>query len=145
MIRYKKYKITSADSNNYGKWYARAVAEDTVVIEKLAEHMAQHNTPYSKGCIQGVLRDMVDCIKELLVEGKNVKIEDLAIFSVGITTKPADSAKEFTVAENIKNCTLRCRATGNLRPRSMKGSVQYREYGVYTTDETKTEAVADGE
>ena len=136
MIRYKKYKNTVVDSQTYGKWYARAVAEDTVGVDKLAEHMSQHNTPYSKGCIQGVLRDMVDCIKELLIEGKNVKIEVLAIFSVGITTKPANSAKEFTAAENIENCTLRCRATGNLRPRSMKGSVQYREYGVYTTDET---------
>ena len=31
-----------------------------------------------------MLTDMVGCIKELLLEGKNVKIADLAIFSLGI-------------------------------------------------------------
>lgn len=131
MIRYKKYQNNHPTSKFYKKWYARAVAEETVGIEKLAQHMANHNTPYSKGCIQGVLRDMVDCIKELLVEGKNVKLENLAIFSVGITTTSANSAREFTPAENIVGCTLRCRATGNLRSKTMRDSIQYREYGVY--------------
>lgn len=133
MIRYKKFQNLIEGTPSYKKWYARAVAEETVGIEKLAEHMAAHNTPYSKGCIQGVLRDMVDCIKEILLEGKNVKIENLAIFSVGITTKGALTAKEFTPAGNIEGCTLRCRATGSLRPKTMKGDVEYREYGEYVS------------
>lgn len=133
MIRYKKYQNSNKTSPAYQKWFARAVAEDTVGIDRLAQHMAAHNTPYSKGCIQGVLRDMVDCIKELLIEGKNVKIENLAIFSVGITTKGAESAKAFTPAENIKGCTLRCRPTGQLRPKTMKGDIQYKEYDDYTS------------
>ncbi len=139
MIRYKKYQNNVKTSEYYKKWYARAVAEETVNIEQLAEHMANHNTPYSKGCIQGVLRDMVDCIKELIIEGKNVKIENLAIFSVGISCKPAETAKDFTPAENIWRCTLRCRPTGQLRPTSMEGEIKYREYGEYTSGETKTE------
>ena len=138
MIRYKKYQNENQTSKAYKKWFARAVAEETVGIEKLAEHMAAHNTPYSKGCIQGVLRDMVDCIKELLIEGKNVKIENLAIFSVGIATKGADTAKDFTPAENIESCTLRCRATGQLRPSTMKNEIQYKEYSDYKSGEEKT-------
>lgn len=133
MIRYKKYQNTNRTSPSYNKWFARAVAEETVGIDALARHMANHNTPYSQGCIRGVLRDMVDCIKEILLEGKNVKIEDLAIFSVGMTTQGAETAKAFNPAENIKGCTLRCRATGQLRPATMKGEVQYREYGDYST------------
>ena len=74
MIRYKKYQNRIKTSSNYKKWYARAVADETVGLDELSEHMAQHNTPYSKGCIKGVLRDMVDCIKEILLQGKNVKI-----------------------------------------------------------------------
>lgn len=138
MIRYKKYQNENKNSTSYKKWFARAVTEETVGIEKLAEHMAAHNTPYSKGCIQGVLRDMVDCIKELLIEGKNVKIENLAIFSVGIATKGAVTAKDFTPAENIENCTLRCRATGQLRPSTMKNEIQYREFSEYKSGEEKT-------
>ena len=34
-----------------------------------------------------MLKDMVNCIKELLMDGKNVKIDDLGIFSVGIRSK----------------------------------------------------------
>ena len=94
MIRYNKYQNNQQGSDNYKKWYARAVAEDTVDLDKLAEHMSKHHTPYSQGCIRGVLRDMVDCVKELVLDGKNVKIDDLAIFSVGISTKPADTAEE---------------------------------------------------
>ena len=137
MIRYKKYQNVNQNSPSYKKWFARAVAEETVGIDKLAQHMAAHNTPYSKGCIQGVLRDMVDCIKELLIEGKNVKIENLAIFSVGITTEGANSAKDFTPTENIKGCTLRCRATGQLRPNTMKDELQYREFTDYKSGEEK--------
>ena len=77
MIRYKKYLNSNPESKDYNKWYARAVAEETIGIDKLSAHMANHNTPFSKGCIKGVLQDMVACIKELLLEGKNVKIDDL--------------------------------------------------------------------
>lgn len=49
--------------------------------------MSNHNTPYSSGVIKGVLADMVSCTKELILDGKNVKLDDLAIFSVGIVSK----------------------------------------------------------
>ena len=53
MIRYKKYQNRIKTSQNYKKWYARAVADETIGIDELSEHMAQHNTPYSKGLHQG--------------------------------------------------------------------------------------------
>ena len=84
MIRYKKYQVTGEDSPLKGLWYARPVIEETFDIEKLAKHMSNHNTPYSSGVIKGVLADMVSCTKELILDGKNVKLDDLAIFSVGI-------------------------------------------------------------
>ena len=137
MIRYKKYQSKRNDQTN-DKWYARSAPTETIGLDGLAKHMAAHNTPYSKGCIQGVLRDMVDCIKELLIEGKNVKIDNLAIFSVGITTRGADTAKAFTPAENILGCTLRCRATGQLRPSTVRNEIQYKEYSDYKSGEKKT-------
>ncbi len=54
------------------------------------------------------------CIKEQLLEGKNVLIDDLAIFSVGISSKGAESKEEFTVRNNISNVRLRARTTGGL-------------------------------
>ena len=87
MILYVLRKNTNMKSVAYGKYYAFPVIEETIELDGLAEHMANHNTPYSKGAIKGVLTDMVNCIKELLLEGKNVKIADLAIFSLGIKNK----------------------------------------------------------
>lgn len=71
----------------YGKYYAYPVITQTVGIDGLAEHMASHNTPFSKGAIKGMITDMVSCIKELTLQGFAVKIDDLAIFSIGIRNK----------------------------------------------------------
>ena len=94
--------------------------EKTIELDALAEHMSNHNTPYSKGAIKGMLTDMVACIKELLLEGKNVKIADLAIFSLGIKNNGgAVSEEAFTVSKNIKGVKLRARATGELIAKSL--------------------------
>ena len=99
----------------YGKYYAYPVITQTVGIDGLAEHMASHNTPFSKGAIKGMITDMVSCVKELTLQGFAVKIDDLAIFSVGIVSKKgAASAAEFTLANNVKGLKLRARATGEL-------------------------------
>ncbi len=71
----------------YGKYYAYPVITQTVDIDGLAEHMASHNTPFSKGAIKGMITDMVSCVKELTLQGFAVKIDDLAIFSIGIRNK----------------------------------------------------------
>ncbi len=94
--------------------------EETIDLDALAEHMSNHNTPYSKGAIKGMLTDMVSCIKELLLEGKNVKIADLAIFSLGIKNNGgAVSEDVFTVSKHIKGVKLRARATGELIAKSL--------------------------
>ena len=81
MLHYKLYQNKSKGNKAYGKWFARAMVNQTIDLEQLAEHMANHNTPYSKGAILGVLTDMVNCIRELVLDGNAVKIPNLAIFS----------------------------------------------------------------
>ena len=91
----------------YGKYYARPVVTETIGIDELAEHMASHNTPFSKGAIKGLLTDMVSCVKELVLQNKAVKIDNLAIFSIG-------SIKEWSLAKFVEGYRLRARATGKL-------------------------------
>ena len=108
MIRYKKYQNKNEKNvTTFNKWYARAVCEETVDIAALAEHMSTHNTPFSTGAIHGMLKDMVNCIKELLMDGKNVKIDDLGIFSVGIRSKGAVTPEDFSTQGNITGVRLR--------------------------------------
>ena len=68
----------------YGKYYARPAITQTIGIDGLSEHMSSHNTPFSPGAVKGMLTDMVICIRELCLQGIAVKIDNLAIFSIGI-------------------------------------------------------------
>jgi len=120
MILYVLRQNTNENSKAYGKYFAYPVIEETIDLDALAGHMSNHNTPYSKGAIKGMLTDMVSCIKELLLEGKNVKIADLAIFSLGIKNNGGSETEEtFTVSKNIKGVKLRARATGELTTTSL--------------------------
>ena len=119
MILYVLKQNKNAHSKGYGKYYAYPVIEETVSLEGLAEHMASHNTPFSKGAIKGLLTDMVQCIKELLLEGKNVKIADLAIFSLGIKNNGGEADPDNFTGKSIKGVRLRARATGELITKSL--------------------------
>ena len=116
MVRYVLKQNKNEESKVFGKWFAYPVIEETLNLDSLAEHMSNHNSPYSKGVIKGLLTDMISCIKELLLEGKNVKVDDLAIFSLGIKNKKggATSEDEFNISKNIDGVKLRARATGIL-------------------------------
>ena len=121
MIRYILRKIKNDQSPVFNRWFAYPVVEETVNLSNLAKHMASHNTPFSAGVIKGLLTDMINCIKELLLEGKNVKIDDLAIFSLGIKNRKggAESEDEFTVTQNIEGVKFRARATGELMAKNL--------------------------
>ena len=115
MIRYLLRQNTNEMSSAFGKYYAYPVVEETMDLQALAAHMEEHNTGFSEAMCVGVMKAMVKCIKEMLLAGKNVKIDNLAIFSVGIRNKQgAVSPEMFTVANNIDGVKLRARATGTL-------------------------------
>ena len=120
MVRYILQQIKITSHKCFGKWFAKNVVEETIDLDALAEHMSNHNSPYSKGVIKGLLTDMIGCIKELLLEGKNVKIDDLAIFSLGIKNRVmANSEDDFTVSKNIDGVKLKARATGDLMSKNL--------------------------
>ena len=97
--------------------------------------MSTHNTPFSTGAIHGMLKDMVNCIKELLMDGKNVKIDDLGIFSVGIPRR-GPSRRRISPRKAISpGVRLRARATGNLSSASLKLTAKLREYTEYSNGE----------
>ena len=101
--------------NAYGKYYAYPVVTQTIGMDGLATHMSGHNTPFSPGAIKGMLTDMVICVRELALQGIAVKIDNLAIFSIGIKNKlGADTEKDFSISKNIEGVKLRARATGEL-------------------------------
>ena len=116
MIRYILKQNQSEGTSTFGKWYAYPVVEETMTLADLAKHMEEHNSGFSEAMCTGVIKAMVKCIKEQLLAGKNVKIDDLAIFSCGIKNREGAIRKEdFTTTNNIAGVKFRARATGELR------------------------------
>lgn len=84
------------------KQNAFAVAQyaDVMTIDKLAKHIASHGCVYSRADINAILNMTVDCTRELLLEGKKIRLGDLGDFSVSLVSKGAESADKFT-SQNI--------------------------------------------
>lgn len=139
-IYYRLYKDNRKNNAaTFGKWYARAVAKQIIDLDGLAQHMSDHSCPYTYGCIKGVLTDMVNCIRELVTDGKQVKLENLALFKAVLQSTGSASPAEFTVAGNIKAVRLRALGTGKFSTVAMtrKGSgVKITELQEYSKPET---------
>jgi hypothetical protein len=68
----------------------------------MAVHMAEHNTPFSEGTIEGILRDFVKCVREQTLNGNTVKVDNLAIFKVSVI---GNGCKELYDADLDKTIT----------------------------------------
>ena len=127
-----------------GKYYARVEYKGTIDIDNLAKHMHSHNAVWSRGLVKGLLTDLVDCIKELSLQGYVVKIDDLGLFKAtveanGLTLEQGakisagrgSQRKDEELQANIslqqfaiKNVKLLVQATGETTIDSMNGNAQ---------------------
>ena len=50
---------------------------DIMTIEKFAKHITSHGSVYSRADISAILYMAVDCMREMLLEGKKIRLGDL--------------------------------------------------------------------
>ena len=85
MIELYLSKVTeNSESEQAGKYYARVSYKQTMGVQEMAHHMAEHNTMFSEGSITGILIDFVKCVREMVLMGNTVKIDNLAIFKATV-------------------------------------------------------------
>ena len=89
----------TSESEQAGKYYARVSYKQTMGVQDMAHHMAEHNTMFSEGSITGILIDFVKCVREMVLMGNTVKIDNLAIFKA---TVEANGLETLYDAENDK-------------------------------------------
>ena len=147
ILKYRKYqRINSQNKEEDPKWYGKAVQDRTIDFEGLVTHMSEHNSPYSRGVIQGVLTDMLDCVKELVLDGKNVRLGALGLFSVGISSKGALTSEMWKVATHLRGVHLKVRNTKTWSNTELRNSCTIEELSKYTTgDEEAKEETGGGE
>ena len=136
-LKYRKLQRTPQSGENAGKkkWYATAVTDREVDFEGFVSHISDHGSPYSRGTIHGVLMDALDHLQELILDGKSVRLSDLGLFSIGMTSK-AEDTKEKVTAASVEGVHLIVRNTKSWSNSELRKKCKIQEYGGYTgTDE----------
>ena len=137
-LKYRKIQRTPQTGENAGKkkWYATAVTDREMSFEDFVSHISDHGSPYSRGCIHGVLMDALDHLQELVLDGKSVRLGELGLFSMGMTSKAEDTRNDVT-AQSIQGVHLILRNTRSWSNSELSKKCKLQEYGTYgTTEET---------
>ena len=120
-IKYRKVKRTPQTGENAGKelWYATVVTDREMNFEEFVDHISSHNSPYSRGTVHGVMMDMLDCLKELILDGKSVRLGDLGLFSIGMSSRGEVSRDKVTSA-SVEGIHLLVKNTKNWSNNELK-------------------------
>ena len=144
----------SSETEQAGKLYARVSYKQTLSIQDMAHHMAEHNTMFSEGSITGILIDFVKCVREQVLNGNTVKIDNLAIIKATVEANALEvlydanadktaTASLGTLKEGaktgpaIKVIKLLAQSTGEFTREELKKDVK-----LSWTDKTKAEISA---
>ena len=132
--KYRKIMRTPQTGENAGKklWYATAVSDREMNFEDFVTHISEHNSPYSRGTIHGVLMDTLDCLKHLILDGKSVRFSDLGLFSIGMTSR-GEVSKEKVTAASVQGVHLIVRNTKSWSNAELKKLTKIVAYDDYTT------------
>ena len=108
-ILYEVYQndIKDSESAMYGKWYARLKSIETLSLTKLAKHIAEHGSVFTQDVVEGVMVKFKNCLLEMLLESKKVKIDGLGTFYTTIEGSGVDSAADFSLQKNVKALHIR--------------------------------------
>ena len=144
----------TSETEQAGKLYARVSYKQSMTIQDMARHMAEHNTVFSEGSILGVLTDFVKCVREMVLMGNTVKIDNLAIFKATVESNALEvlydaendkvaTATIGTLAEGaktgaaVKTVKLLAQSTGDFTREELRKDVR-----LAWTDKTKAEIAA---
>lgn len=64
------------------KAYAKSQYTNILTLDKFAGHIASHGSKYNRADIYAVLMQTVDCMREMLLEGKRIEMGDLGVFNL---------------------------------------------------------------
>ena len=122
-------------SQAYGKYYPRVSYKQTMGIHEMAVHMAEHNTPFSEGTIEGILRDFVKCVREQTLHGNTVKVDNLAIFKVSVIGNGCSELYDAELDKPISASIGRLAKTDKTGPAVASLKLLAQATGEYTREE----------
>ena len=130
----------SSETEQAGKYYARVSYKQTMSIQDMAHHMAEHNTIFSEGSILGVLTDFIRCVREMVLNGNTVKLDNLAIFKATVEANGLEMLYD-AAADKVASATLGTLKEGDKTGAAIKViKLLAQSTGDFTREELKKDA-----
>ena len=84
----------------YGKWYARAVATNTIGLNEVAQRI-QQNCSMKKSDVKAVLDELIEVMTQELQNSHVVKLDGLGSFRMGLNSTGTVTVREFNASKNV--------------------------------------------
>ena len=141
MIELYLSKVTeTSETEQAGKLYARVSYKQTMSVQDMAHHMAEHNTMFSEGSITGILIDFVKCVREQVLMGNTVKIDNLAIFKATVEANALETLYDAE-QDKVASATIGTLPEGAKTGAAVKAiKLLAQSTGEFTRDELKKDA-----
>ena len=75
---------TNDESTAYGKYFAEVERKEPINLKGFCRHMTEHGKIASEQMCELVIKQMVDCMKELVSQGQPVKLDGLGTFTPSV-------------------------------------------------------------
>ena len=138
------YRNKMTTSKCYGMIFGRVFSRDGLNLKGFAKHLSHHGKLATYEMMVLVLQNIVDCMKELLLQGVPVKLDGLGTFSAGIESKGANSIADYRTDTHITGIRINFRPEGagtpdeKLTSRALKDQCVFEAYQLV---ESKTKEV----
>ena len=108
------YKNTVTDSKYYGMYYPRIFKRDGLNLKGFARHISEHGSLVDYKLAVLVLQNIVECLKEMMIQGIPVKLDGLGIFSPGLQSSKggSESIEGFDPSTMIEGIRINFRPEG---------------------------------
>ena len=108
------YKNTVTDSKYYGMYYPRIFKRDGLNLKGFARHISEHGSLVDYKLAVLVLQNIVECLKEMMIQGIPVKLDGLGIFSPGLQASKggSESIEGFDPSAMIEGIRINFRPEG---------------------------------
>jgi len=107
-------KVQNKNAKNpkaYGKWYGKVIHLGTIGTEELAEHIMEHGSVYTDDVVIGIIRKLMRCIQEQLLEGYKVKLDGIGTLYLMASSMGVNKSEDYSPDTHIK--ALRVRFLGD--------------------------------
>ena len=101
------HRTNPSDKNSEKKVYATPQSRETLSLNQMARHIAEHGSAFSRDTIIGATTALVDCIREQLLAGNRVSLGELGTFYLTFSGEGVDNADDYNPQNQIKTINVR--------------------------------------